>query len=248
MVRHIDLKNAKNLQSITEFLAGNGGIQTKTVIRNRLDLSDTDVWPAINYGEEVGCLKAEGQGYYKLKKGFTIAEENFYPAVNDALKNLWANEKWKKDQYYIEETARKDSKIAGRWTRPDLTMISHRKYPWTIGQEFDVVTFEVKRPDTCNVLAVFEALSHRSAATRAYVVFPVNAKEWSKNEPEQEVRVMEECTRHGVGLIFVENIYEDPKPVHVIKAQKHEIDHERCSAFLDAVISKEGLQKISMWK
>ncbi|WP_374422343.1 hypothetical protein [Paracoccus sp. (in: a-proteobacteria)] len=243
-----NLKTTENLVKILSFVRDGGGTATKTKIRNWLGLSEDDVWAAIVYGEELKCLRAEGQGYYKFLKDFVIGEEAFYPVVEEAVRSLWAKEGWAQDQYYIENTARKDSKIVGPWTRPDFTLVSHRKYPWTIGWEFDVVTFEVKRPDNCNVLAVFEALSHASTATRAYVVFPIDAEKWSKEYPEQEVRVKDECTRHGIGLILIEDVYNKPRPVHVVKAQKREIDHERCSNFLGSVITEKGRQKISMWK
>jgi len=126
--------------------------------------------------------------------------------------------------------------------------VSHKKFPWTIGTEFDVVTFEVKTPATANVLAVFEALSHVTAATRAYVVFPVEEVEWEASNPAQARRVKDECVRHGVGLILVSSVTTTPVAKHVLKALRREIDHEKCSDFLDAVVSDEGKKRISQWK
>jgi hypothetical protein len=126
--------------------------------------------------------------------------------------------------------------------------VSHKKFPWTIGTEFDVVTFEIKRPDSANVLAVFEALSHITAATRAYVVFPVGAEEWRQANPAQERRVKDECVRHGVGLILVTINDQGAVAHHVLKAARREIDHEKCSDFLDAVLSNGGKKRISEWK
>jgi len=204
---------------------------------------------ALDYGCKSGYLNREKQNYISIKnEKFSITEDKYYPATHAAIKQLWESDGYDRSQFYLEETAKKDSKIIGPWTRPDFTLVSHKKFPWTIGQEFDVVTFEVKRPETCNVLAVFEALSHASAATRAYVVFPLDAKKWKKEAPEQERRVKDECTRHGVGLILIENVTDKPSPMHVIKAVRREISHEKCSDFLDAVISTEGKQKISAWK
>jgi hypothetical protein len=39
------------------------------------------------------------------------------------------------------------------------------------GNHLDVKTFEIKSPDAVNVQAVYEALAHRRAATRSYVLF-----------------------------------------------------------------------------
>lgn len=242
------LETAFNLDRIVRLISGNGEAMSRTKIRNQLQLADASINAALDHGCSDKFLQKGEYNFYSVKKDFVISEERFYPAVEIGLKRLWANENFHDNEYYLEETARKNSKIAGRWTRPDFTLVSHKKFAWTIGHEFDVVTFEVKRPDSCNVLAVFEALSHATAATRTYVVFPIDASEWAKSDPAQEARVKDECSRHGVGLILIENVYLDPQPLHLIKAQKREIDHERCSNFLEAVVSPEGKQKISTWK
>ena len=242
------LEVAFNLDRIVRQIAVYGGPMSKTKIRNQLQLTEAMIQESLDFGCEGKFLQKGEYNFYSVKKGFIINEERFYPAVRVGLERLWLAENFHENEYYIEETARKDSKIAGRWTRTDFTMVSHKKFAWTIGNEFDVVTFEIKRPDSCNVLAVFEALSHATAATRVYVVFPVDAAGWKKSDPEQEARVKDECSRHGVGLILIENVYLDPQPLHLIKAQKREIDHERCSSFLDAVFSSEGKQIISAWK
>ena len=236
------------LDRIIRPIRSNGEGMSKTKIRNQLQLTDDLVQTALDYGFDEKFLGKGEYNVYSIKKDFSINEERFYPAVETRLKRLWLAENFHENEYYLEETARKDSKISGRWTRPDFTMISHKKFAWTIGHEFDVVTFEVKRPDSCNVLAVFEALSHATAATRTYVVSPIDASDWAKSDPAQEARVKDECSRHGVGLILIENVYIEPQPLHLIKAQKREIDHERCSNFLDAVVSSDGKQRISTWK
>ena len=244
----VSLECLYSLDLIIRMINEKGSPLSRTRLKNRLSLKDDLISRSLEYGCTKHHLVWEEGNFYSVKKDFIIQEERFYPAVKVGLEKLWESENYQPNEYYVEETARKDSKIAGPWTRPDFTLISHKKFSWTIGYEFDVVTFEVKRPDSCNVLAVFEALSHTSAATRAYVVFPINTDAWSKAEPEQEARVKDECSKHGVGLILLEDIYKEPRPIHLIKARKREIDHEKCSSFLNAVISPDGKNRISAWK
>ena len=242
------LEIAYTIERIVRLLESNNSALSRTKIKNTLRLSESIIRKALEVGCNNGYFEWSEGNNYSILRNFVINEENFYPSVDLALRNLWVSENFHENEFYIEETARKDSKIAGRWTRPDFTLVSHKKFSWTIGREFDVVTFEVKRPDSCNVLAVFEALSHATAATKAYVVFPIDLDYWSRNDPDQEARVKDECSRHGVGLILIQNVYVDPQPLHLIKARKREIDHERCSNFLHAVMSLEVKQKISAWK
>ncbi|WP_395455250.1 hypothetical protein ACHMW5_09615 [Azospirillum melinis] len=225
-----------------------GKALTATSLKRQLGLSDTEFDAAAEYGCEIKVIEWGTRNFYSALKPYVIPEEAYYNWVKIAIENLWSHEGYDKSAFYIENTSRRDSKIEGPWTRPDLTLVCHRKFPWTIGTEFDVVTFEIKRPDSANVLAVFEALSHAAAATRAYVVFPVDAEVWRLENPAQERRVRDECIRHGVGLILVSNVGGEPKGHHLLKAARREIDHEKCSNFLDAVVSLPGKRRISEWK
>jgi len=199
----VSLECLYNLDIIIRKIRENDSGLSRTKLKNSLGLNDDILTASLDFGCENKRLKRGEYNFYTVIKDFTIPEERFYPSIKAGLSRLWTSDKYESNEFYIEETARKDSKIAGPWTRPDITLISHKKFAWTIGYEFDVVTFEVKRPDSCNVLAVFEALSHASAATRAYVVFPIDAEVWTKTDPEQESRVKDECSKHGVGLILI---------------------------------------------
>lgn len=140
------LQLSYNLDQIVRAIQLNGGSMSRTKLRNQLQLSDDELNAALYHGCEEKFLQKGEYNFFAVKKPFTINEERFYPSVEIGLKRLWAAENFHENEFYLEETASRDSKIAGRWTRPDFTMISHKKFAWTIGHEFDVVTFEVKRP------------------------------------------------------------------------------------------------------
>lgn len=243
-----ELKRLNHLKKIIDFIKSEGGSATWTKIKRYSEVPDDFVSDCVEFGRNNGYIVCGDYNVYSIIKDVNIGEENFYKAINYSIYNLWKKEKFQENEYYIENTSRVDSKIAGPWTRPDLTLVSYRRYPWTIGEEFDVVSFEVKKPETSNVLAVFEALSHRTAATRSYAVFPIDENTWESSDPAQAARVRDECSKHGVGLILVEKIFENPTAKHVIRAQRNEIDHEKCSDFLQAVMSSNGKNKIATWK
>lgn len=236
------------LRSMTLQIEAAGEALTATKMKRVLSISDGTFQEAADYGCAKKFIKWNSHNRYSLLKPYIVPEEAYYSLILESVQALWVEDGYDKSQFYIENTSRRDSKIEGPWTRPDLTLVSHKKFPWTIGTEFDVVTFEIKRPDSANVLAVFEALSHVSAATRGYVVFPLDADTWRSLNPAQERRVKDECVRHGVGLILVQTGSVAPAAQHVLKATRKEIDHEKCSAFLDAVLTENGKRRISEWK
>jgi hypothetical protein len=248
------LRTLEMLITVVEKLVEEKGDLTRTWLKRYVCSNDDRTTDAtLKHGIDKRLLVPKRQGYIGLAKGVGVAdavigEESYYPEIEKQLKTLWLANNYSASEFIIENTARRNAKIVGPWTRPDFTLVSHKKFPFTIGHEFDVVTFEVKRPDASNVLAVFEALSHTSAATKAYVVFPITPREWSSTSPEQEMRVRDECAKHGVGLILIEDISRDPKPHHIIKARRKEIDHERSSAFLSAVLTASGKEQIAKWK
>lgn len=222
---------------------------TRTSIIRRLNIEETIVDRIISYAVSRDILIRGAYNKFNTNKNsFSIKESDYYDMIFSSINLLWLNEGFLETEFYVENTSREDSKIVGPWTRPDFTLLSFKKFPWTIGSEFDVVTFEIKRPETANVLAVFEALSHASAATRAYVVFPLDQNQWERGQPEQSRRVKEECLRHGVGLILIEDVIGEARPIHLISALRREIDHEKCSNFLDSVISNVGKSRIAGWK
>ncbi|MBZ9946906.1 MULTISPECIES: hypothetical protein [unclassified Mesorhizobium] len=247
------LRTLELLKDVIDRFRKDGGQITRTTLKRTIGDNEASTDAAIRYGISQNYLNQLTQGYISLTKSvgdktFIVPEESYYPVVENVLQELWIGSNYDRSEFLLENTARKDSKIIGPWTRPDFTLVSHKKFSYTIGNEFDVVTFEVKRPDSANVLAVFEALSHTSAATKAYVVFPIDAAMWTKTAPDQESRVKDECSKHGVGLILIESASSMPKPLHVIKARRREIDHERSSDFLGAVLSTSGKERIAKWK
>ncbi len=221
---------------------------TLNTLKNKVSCDNDLVNVAVEEGISRKVIHRESYNYLSVKRPFVVSEEAYYDAVEMSIKLLWQSEGYKEGEFYLERTARKDSKIEGQWTRPDFTLVSHKKFRWTIGFEFDVVTFEVKRPDAANVIGVFEALSHSAAATRSYVLFPMKKTDWEKKNLAQASRVRDECGRHGVGLILVKDIAGSPRAEHEIRARRREIDHEKASGFLGAVLSEDGLGQIAQWK
>lgn len=236
------------LKRVSELLGNGTDSLTRTTIAKYLGVSVDALQPALDYGEEQGVLKRLPQNYYRLLREFNLQERYFYPAAMQAIDGYWQGNTTPEDRYFLEKTANLNSRVSGRWTLPDFVLVSRKTFPWTVGVEFDIVTFEVKAPEECNVIAVFEALAHSRSATRSYVVFPVDPLSWEKADAAQAQRIKDECSRHGIGLLFIENAAKKPRAVPLIKAQKKNIDHMSADQFLEAILPASRKSTISGWK
>lgn len=148
-------------------------------------------------------------------------EDRLYEPTAGVLKREWAEEKsfrWSA----VEVTAKQGRRATGgRWTRPDITVVSLTRYSFVPGQHLEVWTFEVKTAETIDITAVYEAVSHSKFATRSYVVFPFpDEDEQTEEEAERFEAVLNEALRHGVGVITMtepgdfDTWYEHAEPEH----------------------------------
>lgn len=206
-----------------------------------------DVLQAIEYGCRAGVLqsgKSKG-GVVVGTSPFSVFEADFYDCIEGMLRFFYTQRAGQNGKQLTVRTARKDTKVAGRWTRPDFTVVTSRVFPYIKQTEFDIITFEAKRPQDAEALAVFEALAHNSAATRSYVFFPITEPEL--NASLQGERIREECVRHGIGLFLVRDSYALNEARLLIEAQPRSLNPEKCSHFLQNVLEKDELAVITTW-
>lgn len=179
---------------------------------------------------------------YENKTICEIYEEDYYDYLKIKIFELLGDQHKKGDVFDVEITARKDSKIVGRWTRPDIVAYSKKSFAYVPDFEFDIITYEVKRPQDLNVLALFEALAHRSAATKSYVVC---------EEPQRDAhleRIFEEAHNHGIGIIFIEPEVVEPRIAIKLEAVRRPLNKAKASDFLQAVMTNEQLATLSKIK
>lgn len=234
------------LAAVVERLAEEGEC-TRTWLKRYVDFSENQVLAAIEYGLERGVLEAGSKGGYvdAAKPGFSVLEADYYSCIEAMLTKYYGLRVADLGKFMVAKTARKDTKIAGRWTRPDFTVVANRTFPYIRQTEFDIITFEAKRPADCEALAVFEALAHNSAATRSYVFFPITEAELDKNL--QGERIREECVRHGIGLFLVKDSFALSEACLLIESQRRPLNPEKCSHFLKQVLETDELGTLTTW-
>ncbi len=124
---------------------------------------------------------------------------------------------------------------SGKWSNPDVTKISARKFPILKTHRILLTTYELKQWKRWNVESVFEAASQRRFAHEAYVVL-----EWAKGE---EVVGLEEiisvCSRFGVGLLTLHPYYASFRYTVQLEAEKHATTEDYVEEYLCYVFEKD---------
>ena len=82
-------------------------------------------------------------------------EVDLYTPIATVLRNHWSKEQGF-DNYLVEVTAKQGSRqTGGKWTRPDITAVGYKTFPYVPGRYLEVITFEVKPTNTTDVAAVY---------------------------------------------------------------------------------------------
>jgi hypothetical protein len=175
------------------------------------------------------------------------SEAQLYEPVARMLKERWVKDNRFRESL-VEITAKQGKRdTGGKWTRPDITVVGMTTYVYVPGKHFDVTTFEVKGADFIDVTAVYEALAHRRAATRAYVIVYVPTDKPSSAVENLLDEVGEEAKRHGVGLIVMENLEDYGTWDIRVEAVRTEPAPERLNEFIAIQLSDGAKQLIVQW-
>lgn len=169
----------------------------------------------------------------------TIREDELYEPIRRVL-----NDSFSKDRgfrwHHVEVTARQGRRLTGgRWTRPDITMVSLMRYRYVPGLHLEVWTFEVKTREAVDVSAVYESLAHTRFGTRAYVAFPF-PEEPEGTERELLDAVVAEAERHGVGVITMTDPADYQSWYEIVPAKRTDAEPEAINDFIATQLSPDA--------
>jgi hypothetical protein len=173
-------------------------------------------------------------------------EEDLYQPIAAVLNGEWAREK-RLERWIVHTTARQGRReTGGRWSCPDLVVVTQSVYPYVPGRHFDVITFEVKPTDALDVTGVYEALAHLRAATKAYVLLHVpDADAERLSEPLSEICA--EAKKHGVGVITFNQPGDFAGWDEVAEPVRQEPDPRRLNDFLATQFEAGHLETLLRW-
>lgn len=173
------------------------------------------------------------------------SELQLYPVVKKQLDAHWSIRR-QLDDCHCEITAlqgRRDT--GGSWSRPDLVIIAYRKYEFLPERVFELFSFEVKPATDISIKGVMEALAHRAAATRSFVIYHTAGKDFSEF-PEAE-RIEELAARHGVGVFAAKDVKDITQWAEIVTAPRASPDPEAMDTFIKRTMSEEAKTKLRKW-
>jgi hypothetical protein len=173
-------------------------------------------------------------------------EADLYAPMFEVIKSRWAQD-YRLDSLIVEITASQGARqTGGKWTRPDITAASYRTFPYVPGRHFDLITFEVKSYEAADVTVVYEALGHRRAATRSYVLIylPDDKRTQFQNLLDEICLVSKQ---HGIGVFIAADARNYDKWEELVEATRHEPDPERLNDFLATQVEPVFREQIIKW-
>jgi len=172
-------------------------------------------------------------------------ELELYKPIATVLENDWAKYQRFYD-CYVEITAKGGAKNTnGKWTRPDIMVVGCKTFPYVPGKHLDVITFEVKPANAIDISGVYEALAHRRAATKSYLIVHIPTEaclcKFNATDIEQEAK------KFGIGVIIAENPEDHETWEEKVEAQRIEPDPYKLNDFIAQQATPELKDQIEKW-
>jgi hypothetical protein len=108
------------------------------------------------------------------------------------------------------------------------------------------VTFEVKPSENISIMGVLEAIAHREAAHRTYVIYATSRVDFE--EATEGERILELAQKYSVGVLLTENVEDVETWEILLDAVRHEPDPARLDRFLNDLPRDEMRKQLSKWK
>lgn len=254
-------------QQLLSFVPVDGRSIGNTNLQRQLGWPEDTYWPVRNRLVDRGVLdlgRGKGGSVRRVTKSESLTapplplpaspdcldeydrESNLYDPMAKVLASTWSAAAGFDDKI-VQITAQQGGKLTGgKWSRPDIAVVTLSTYPYVPGRHFDVITFEVKTAEGIDITCVYEALAHLRSATRSYVLLHVP----KEKQPDLESRLLDvfaEAKKHGIGVITAENPADYDTWEDIVDPIRAEPDPRRLNDFLAKQFSKTQLELIMKW-
>lgn len=254
-----------DLDALIKALKGLEGKSGNKTLRKTLNWPNERYWAAHGRGIEQGkIIKGGGQGgsvkLSDIENPITQAmnadgedstrEADLYPHAHKVIRDSWAQEA-NYDEHIAEVTAAQGrANTGGKWSRPDVSVLAIKAFPYLPSRIFEIITFEIKPDGQTTVEGVFEALSHQQFASKSFVIFHIkdenSASHFIEKIPNSE-RIIHTARKHGVGIIVAQNIADWDTWEEIVPAERCNPNPEQANRFIATCFSEEARETIIKW-
>ena len=216
--------------------------------------SEEDYWEIRNALIEEGRI-AKGRGYggsvsrvveIKVSTAATVKkyrkEKDLYEPCREVITNYWVKDNNLDPHKTLVEITAYQGHKHGKWTRPDITVVTVRSYPFVPSKILEVISFEIKPANNTDVKGVFETASHARYAHKSYLA--IYMPRYVKLSDTVQLRLQEECERFGLGLIFFGKPKDWATYDIIVEPKRQNPAPEDTNSFISQQISRKGQQEI----
>jgi hypothetical protein len=175
-----------------------------------------------------------------------VAETALYGPIISTIRSRWVPDHQIRE-FVVDRTAQQGRRdTGGKWSRPDIALASCNTYKFVPGKQIELSTFEIKTHDGLDVTAVYEALAHRRAAHRSYVLAYVPESERTILKALLD-RLSADADEHGVGFVIVGNVADYETWDFEVKPSRNDPEPSDLDNFIRTQTSEEFQDKILIW-
>ena len=187
-------------------------------------------------------IKADDSKLDSTPKKKRIKENELYAPFIKVVKDYRVKE-YDIDDYLIDNTSSQGKKrTGGKWTRPDVSLISIKSYQYIYGKIMEVITFEIKPEDSYGVESVFETASQSVFAHKSFLCIHLTQ---GKPETEDFDRIIRQCELFGVGLIVFEKPEDWETYEVVVDPKRKDPDPNEVNLFIKQQMSESTRESLS---
>ncbi|RUX73389.1 hypothetical protein EN925_00850 [Mesorhizobium sp. M7A.F.Ca.US.006.04.2.1] len=159
-------------------------------------------------------------------------ENDYYQPALDQILAHWTEQPGFTHVFGAVTAGQGRRQTGGRWSRPDLVICTVSDWLFSSRSEGDVRTIEIKRFEALDVLAVYEAVSHKSKAHYAYLLIVNVPDELDDDQKGDLEAVLAVAGKHGIGVIAARRAEDWSTWVFELDATRSDADHQSINQML----------------
>jgi hypothetical protein len=228
------LHNAKKL-SIAEYWAEYGDAEQALVDDGQIERRRGRYGGIYILDEQ----KVDGRSLTKQITEDRKLESAAYEPALEILLNRWKEDAGFTSTFGAITAGQGRRKTGGRWTQPDIVICTVSDWIFSSRPEGEVRSIEVKRFEALDVLAVYEALSHKNQAHYAYLLIVGFPDELDEYQQELYDRVYAVANQHGIGIMTSSEVSDWDSWSFELDAMRSNADHSAINQLVMDQLPKE---------